>query len=474
MKTYIYLIILFVFDIYTIFSQAPSIEWQKCLGGPGGEIGYSIQQTNDDGYIIAGVSAGGINGGDVSGHHGASDVWVIKLDFQGNIEWQKCLGGSDNDEARSVKQTADGGYIIGGSTYSNDGDVSIISSSDDFWVVKLDSVGSIQWEKRIDSGSGSTDYGYSIIQSSDEGYVIVGASFSQNADVLVAKLDFNGAIQWTRTLGGSNIEIGSDLVQTEDGGYLIACYGNLSSSGIIGSYGSLDGWLVKLDSLGNFIWQKCYGGSGGDSFYSIDKTIDGSFILSGNSKSNDGIVTGNQGDSDYWAVKIDSAGNVLWSNCFGSNYEERSWSVKHTIDNGFILIGQKNTSNPDTTSNYSDYYDYWVVKVDNNGVIQWEKSFGSSKKDIGRDIFQTSDGGYILTGSTLGVDVDVIGNDGGQDIWVVKLLPESSNIEEIKSFYKKLVKVFDIMGIETNEKPNEVLFYQYSDGSVVKKMVIEK
>ena len=232
-------------------AQAPAIEWQKCLGGTSEDIAYSIQQTSDGGFIVAGETLS--NDGDVSGNHGGRDAWVVKLNSSGDIIWKKCLGGTDHDFAYSIQQTSDGGFIVAGLTGSNDGDVSGNHGGSDAWVVKLNSSGNILWQKCLGGTDG--DYANSIQQTSDGGFIVAGETESNDGDVS-------------------------------------------------GNHGGFDSWVVKLNSSGNIEWQKCLGGTGWDWENSIQQTSDGGFIVAGYTNSNDGDVSGNHGSKDYWVVKL--------------------------------------------------------------------------------------------------------------------------------------------------------------------------
>jgi len=199
---------------------------QKCLGGSLSDQGYEVLSSLDGSYLVAGYTRS--KDGDVSGNHGSSDVWVVKMDPSGTIQWQKCFGGSNPDYAYSATQTADGGYLTGGLTFSNDGEVSGKHGDADLWVVKLDSSGTLQWQKCL--GGSDNDLAESIIQTTDGGYLIGGMSASNDDDVSgnhgsndywVAKLDLSGSIQWQKSLGGSSGDWAESVIQTVDGGYLV-------------------------------------------------------------------------------------------------------------------------------------------------------------------------------------------------------------------------------------------------------------
>jgi hypothetical protein len=425
--------ILFIFTILqiTVYAQ-PSIQWQKCLGGTSNDYVGSIQQTADGGYIIVGITNS--NDGDVSGNHGGySDVWVVKLNGTGNLQWQKCLGGTNYDKGFSIQQTSDGGYIMAGSTDSNDGDVSgNHGGGDDVWVAKLDGVGTLQWQKCL--GGTSYEVAKSIQQTTDGGYILTGYTNSNDGDVSgnhgymdvwVVKLDGVGTLQWQKCLGGTVNDDGFSIQQTMDGGYILTGGSSSNDGDLIGNHGLGDFWVVKLDGTGILQWQKCLGGTDFDNGYCIKQTIDGGYILTGLTRSIDGDVSGNHGSDDTWVVKLDGFGNLQWQKCLGGTNYEYAYSIQQTIDGGFILLGTS-TSNDGDVSGWYGQEDFWVLKLDGAGNLQWQKCLGGAGIDGGFSIQQTSDNGYILTGRTSSNDGDVSGNHGGSgalptDVWVVKL-----------------------------------------------------
>jgi len=290
----------------------PSIEWQKCFGGSSEDFTSLIKQTNDGGYIIVGGSES--NDGDVTGHHGDSDYWIVKLTSGGAIDWQKCFGGSGSDWASSIQQTSDGGYIVAGYSSSNNSDVTGNLGGSDSWIVKLTSTGSIQWQKSL--GGSSDDSAESIQQTSDGDYIVAGGSESNDGDVTghhsssdtmdywIVKLTSGGAINWQKSLGGSGYDLANLIQQTSEGGYIVAGQSDSKDGDVTGNHGGHDYWIVKLASTGSIEWQKCFGGSGWDQYTSIQQTSDGSYIVAGYSSSNGGDVTGNHGGYDYWVVKL--------------------------------------------------------------------------------------------------------------------------------------------------------------------------
>ncbi|MEX2484172.1 MAG: T9SS type A sorting domain-containing protein [Brumimicrobium sp.] len=410
------------------FGQEPIIEWQKSLGGSGWDKASSIEITTDGEYIVAGGSDS--NDGNVTGINGANDFWVVKLDTIGNITWQKSLGGSGSESAYSIQQTTDGGYIVAGSSQSNDGDVTVNNGGQDYWVVKLDATGNIIWQKSL-GGSGD-DNANSIQQTLDGGYIVAGWSLSNDGDVTVnnggrdywvVKLDSIGNIIWQKSFGGSWDERAESIQQTIDGGYIV---GGLAYSGdgdVSGGIGGGDYWVVRLDTAGNIIWEKSLGGSEYERAQSIQQTTDLGFILTGYSYSNDGDVTGHNGStnsSDYWVVKLDSIGNITWQKSLGGSGSESAYSIQQTTDGGYITVGHSTSNNGDVTLNNGGR-DYWIVKLDTVGSIIWQKSLGGSGVDMTSSIRQKTNGGFIVAGWSNSNDIDITSNKGYTDCWIVNL-----------------------------------------------------
>lgn len=449
---------------YSISAQPPEIEWQKSLGGSDSEIAYSIQQTAGGGYIVAGLSYS--NDGDVSGNHGLVDYWIVKLNNTGNIQWQKSLGGSNLDSAQSIQQTTDGGYIIAGISYSNDGDVTGNHGNVDYWIVKLNSQGNITWQKSL--GGSGIDRAWSIQQTADGGYIVAGYSNSNDGgvtgnhgyfDYWVVKLDSAGSIVWEKSLGGTLYDVAHSIFQTSDGGYVVAGESYSNDGDVTGNHGSGDYWVVKLDHTGDIQWQKSLGGSDRDVAHSIRQTADGGYIVAGGSESNDGGVTGNQGDRDYWIVKLNNAGDIQWQKSLGGSGSDTAKSIQQTADGGYIVAGYSESNDGDVSGNHGGR-DYWIVKLNDTGDIQWQKSLGGSGDDWATSIQETIDGGYIIAGESYSNDGDVTGNHGYSDYWVVKLYPDNLGITE----YSPQIAVYPnpvttVLNISANEPVRSVTVF---------------
>ncbi len=396
------------------YAQAPSIEWQKTYGGTKTDVATAIKQTMDGGYIVAGYSNS--TNKNVTGNHGGFDYWVVKLNSSNTIQWKISLGGAKTDYASSIQQTMDGGYIVAGYSNSKNGNVTGSHGGNDYWIVKLNNSGAIQWQKTY-GGTGS-DEATAIKQTTDGGYIVAGVSNSTNGDVTgnhggidkrdcwIIKLNNLGVIQWQKTLGGTYYDGATDIQQTTDGGYIVAGNTNSSDGDVTGFHGSTDGWVVKLSASGAIQWQKSLGGTLGDYANSIEQTTDGGYIIGGSANSTDGNVIRNNSLPlgwiiDYWIVKLDNSGAIQWQKTLGGSGYDAATSIQQTADGGYIVGGMSNSLNGDVIGHHGQFFhDYWIVKLNNSGAIQWQKCLGGSAgDDAAYSIQQTVDGGYVVAGS---------------------------------------------------------------------------
>jgi hypothetical protein len=427
------------------------IEWQKTIGGNDDEMHNSIEQTADGGYILGGQSRSNISGDKTENSNGLYDFWIVKTDVSGNIQWQNTIGGSDNDYLFSLHQTSDGGYILGGSSKSNiSGDKTENSEGDyDYWIVKTDSTGSIQWQNTI--GGSDYDYLFSIQQTADGGYILGGYSDSnisgdktENSngmyDYWIVKTDAAGSIQWQNTIGGSWNDYLSSLQQTADGGYILGGYSvsNISGDKTEDRIGFTDYWIVKTDSSGNIQWENTIGGTDEDFLYTIQQTFDGGYVMGGYSQSEiSADKTENScGMADYWIVKTDASGSIQWQNTIGGTNIEVGYDIQQT-DNGDFIVGGYSRSDitGDKRENCKGQIDFWIIKTDPSGSILWQNTIGGSGHDHIYSIRQTNDGGYILGGySNSDISDDKTENSNGvYDYWIIKIT-DHYNLISGKSF----------------------------------------
>ena len=377
-------IIVLLLVLSGVVCAAPDETWSKTFGGTSRDWAFSVQQTSDGGYILAGETW--------SYGAGYSDFWLVKTDSDGKKEWDKTFGGTDRDKAESVQQTRDGGYIIAGETSSYG------AGSEDFWLVKTDSSGNKEWDKTF--GGTNDDVAYSVQQTSDDGYIIAGETSSYGAgysDFWLLKTDSSGNKEWDKTFGGAKWDGAQSVQQTRDGGYIL--------TGCAQSYGAglCDFWLVKTDSSGNKEWDKTFGGTRQDSAKSVQQTDDGGYIFAGFTQSYDA----GHYNEDFWLVKTDSNGNKAWDKTFRGSNDDRAESVQQTSDGGYILAGF-------TQSYGAGNKDFWLLKTDSDGNKEWDKTFGGGQRDWAFSVQQTDDGGYILAGVTGSYGA------GSSDFWLVK------------------------------------------------------
>jgi len=414
------LITILSFIVFAVYSQ-PTIQWKKTFGGTGNDFNRCITQTSDGGFITVGGTLS--TDGDVTGNHGSFDYWVVKTDAAGTIQWQKALGGTGYDFAHSVKQTFDGGYIIVGWSDSNDGDVTGNHGVNDIWMVKLNVAGNIQWQKSL--GGSDSDFAYSVYQNSDSTYVVSGRTFSSNGDVTsnngghdywILKISQTGSIIWQKTYGGSNNDYAYSVTQTlYDGGYVVVGHTTSSNGDVVGSHGGDDVWVLKLDGAGNIQWKKALGGTGNDYAKQIYQTGDLGFIIIGDTESNDGDVSGNHGLTDCWIIKLDASGTIQWQKVLGSPRNDIGLSIQQAPDNGYIVAAWS-----DSIVGYHGGADYWLMKLDPSGNTTWEAPFGGSVSDYAYSIDITADGGFVVSGNSNSNNGDVSGNHGLHDFWIIK------------------------------------------------------
>lgn len=381
-------------DIWVVKTDTVGIlQWQKCLGGSGFDRARRIKQTLDGGYIIAGTTDTP-NDGDVSGYHdslGYSDAWIVKLDASGTIQWQHCYGGADVDNSWDIVQNSDGSYCFVGTTGSVDGDVSGLHGgvSSDVWLVKISNTGSLLWQKCLGGTRG--ERGTSVIQTTDGGYILTGSTYSVDGDVSgwhvdtiagnwwddvwVVKTDAFGNIQWQGCYGGSWQDGGNQIIQTADGGYLVAGATNSDDGDVVGFHSNFyryyDGWAFKLNATGTLQWQRCYGGTDTEGFYSAEQTADGGYILAGLVKSIDGDVVGNHYE-DLWAVKTDTVSNIVWQRCLGGTGSEYFGVIRVTNDKGYIGAARTYSNDGDVSGNHittQPSSDCWLVKLGTDTTV---------------------------------------------------------------------------------------------------------
>lgn len=392
----------------------PEIYWQKCLNGPITDSSYIIQQTSDGGYLLIGKP-------DLPGENDASSeknpgYWIVKQSPGGEIIWQKSYRRSGCQSFDILSQTESCGYAFGGIFAPGGRNETLNQSLNTSWIIKLTREGLISWEKSLDTPNHEEIH--SIQQTRDGGYIVAGSArfpdemnspSRSDHDILIAKLTSAGDLIWKKTFGGTKDDVGYSIRQTIDGGYILAGATASHDGDVSGNHGNLDYWIVKLTPGVEISWQKSFGGSQNDVPYFIQQLADSGYIIAGTSASDDGDVTGNHGNFDYWIVKLSPGGDLAWQRSFGGKEFDEAKSIRQTRDGGYIVAGGSASHDGDVTGNHGDS-DYWIVKLGPDGGMRWEKSLGGSRYDSGESILQTNDGGYIIAGIIQSEDIDITGN----------------------------------------------------------------
>lgn len=356
--------------------------WSVCYGGYYNESGYASTQTGDGDFLLVGST--------FSYGSGDYDVYLVKTDSTGIEIWSRTFGGTGIEYGYDITATADGGYVLVGSTtsYGNGGR--------DIYLLKVNDLGEEVWSQTF--GGTEDDIGVSVRLASDSGFILCGStsSYGEGTDIYVIKTDSNGDSLWTATYGGSAGESGAAVRTAVDSGYIVI--------GSTGSYG--DGYssvyLVRIGELGDTLWTSAYGGSRADFGHSVETTNDKGFILAG--------TTAPDGKNFYdaYLVKVDSLGLLEWEETYGGEYEDRAYSVKATADGGYIMAGTYEGSG-------DRKLDVFMVKTDPIGGVEWSDSYGGAESDYGRMVLLDDNQDYIVAGYTFSE------SSGGSDVYLLKV-----------------------------------------------------
>lgn len=433
--------------IVSAFAQTPpEIEWQRCLGGSGLDQGSATLQIAEGDLLV--MMTTNSSNGDVTGNYGGNDIWLGRLNNLGDVLWQRTYGGTGHDGARAIQETNEGGYILAGNTYSNDIDVIGSHGGGDIWVVLVDALGEVIWQRAL--GGMGFDHAQDVAALPDGGYLIVGETYSTDGDVTfqhgngdawVIKLNSNGEVEWQKTLGGSDNDGARAVAVALDGGSIVSGFTFSNDGDVSGNNGMADLWVVKLDAEGNMEWETTLGGSGIDGANDICQSTEGLITATGFTESNDGDVTGFLGGgSDTWVVQLDANGTLLWQKCIGGNGQDIAQSLILTEDGGCTVLCSTDSDGGDVTGHHGES-DIWIARLVATGELAWQRALGGTGSDGPTNLERAEDGGYLVTGFTSSNNGDAIGNHGGMfDAWVVKLsadltaIPELYQVERLSIF----------------------------------------
>ncbi len=448
-------------------AQAPAIEWDKTFGGSARDELSCMTIAHDGGFVFAGLSESGISGEKTQASRGSLDIWLVRTAADGTLISERTIGGSQSDFPSSITRTPDGGYIIlanSSSGISGDKDDTAkgragrgAAPEADLWVIKLNgTLDTIQWQKTI--GGNTTDRPANIITTSDGGYIVGAYSRSEIYgdktinryratsaiyDYWILKLSSTGNIEWQKVMGGDADDYMTRIRPTADGGFIAAGYYGGNTVGVAGGFdindtsrGGNDYWVVKCDATGAIQWEQLYGGNRADVLSDIIVTSDGGYLLAGGSESE---ISGDKTEDlmsnntkDYWIIKIDSLGVIEWDKVYGGTGIDEAPQAYETPDGGFIIAGESNSlANAQFTNKLTDRPDrhIWMLKLDNSGDKIWEKSIGTDKVVKFGGFLATADGGYMVGGYTdAGINGDKTDvSRGDRDFWVVKLAKDCTS-----------------------------------------------
>ncbi len=521
---------------YSSAQPIPSKQWQKCYGGSQRDFNFTgfsfgtgwalhgtwgtqkrIINTSDGGFLfVAGTFS---NDGDVIGYHKNEDLWVVKTNSIGIIEWQRCLGSTGTESPASVIQTSDHGYAVIGNILDynfpnppiNDGDVSGFFGTNNGWLVKLDSTGNLLWQRCFGGGRNIINNlnfreaeMFSIVESNDSGLVVAGLGSSTSegfpashgrSEAYIVKFDNTGNLLWQRYYGGSGGDGATLIMKIKNNGFVFVGGTQSDNNGDVSGHHeyidsshspdnspTTDIWMVQLDSNGVLVRQKCIGGTGNDDAGGMSATTDGGYILTANTDFNDWDFEAT-GKKPQWIIKLDSAFTVQWKRSIGGSHgREEISSIIQTLDGGYaflaatvtldgdvkgIHLSKKVRDLTDTTVYVNETTDIWLVKLLQTGEIEWQKCLGGYDDDFPSEIIQTSDSSFVVLGTTYSNDGDVSGNHGQNDVWVVKLgSGPNSVVSEYGSNYSEDVSKFNIYPNPADDVVSLELYYTQTARSV--------
>ena len=362
------------FDFWVLkYDANNTLIWNKTFGGSNDDRGADIIETSDGGFALLGYSRSSDK--DLTVNAGSQDFWFIKLSLNGDITWQKTFGFSGADYGTTLIQTNDNGYLITG-------------------VLDVTSSG----------GQGNSK-----------------SSKAQHAggDIWAIKLDITGKLEWSKYYGGSFTDTPLGIAKTTDNGFIIAGSSDSDDVDIKNNKGSYDFWLIKISANGTLVWEKSFGGSEIDEARAISATNDGNFIIVGDTRSSDKDILINNGAADIWVIKISPEGNLIWQKTIGATGFDVARSISKTQDNGFVISGSSRSSDGVFTNQGQN--DALILKINSDGVLEWQKTVGGTEIDFLYDAVELDNKTIIAVGESSSANGDIITNKGFSDALIINI-----------------------------------------------------
>ena len=434
---------IFFFLLLTLLLTTPlkaqELLWENTIGGNGQDWMNHAFQNKSGNYIFSGYSMSDISGDKTEVSRGDSDFWIVETDTQGNILWQKTVGGTSLDHIVKTVQLEDQTYLLAGDTWSGPGGEKTgpAYGIHDLWLVKLDKDQNIEWQQTF--GGEEQDFLSDVIATKDGGYLVIAHSTSPvsgnkttapfgESDLWMLKLNARGEIEWQKSFGGNGVEAYARILETQQG-YIIA---SGSASGVSGnktepSRGLGDYWVFEIDTNGEILWQKTIGGDNGDSFEDFAATPDGGYIMGGDSASR---ATGekevpNQTFNDLWLLKIDAQGSIIWQKTYAGGPSGTNWlsEVLPSSTGGYLIaaMAYPGVGHDKTEPGYEER-DFWLLKISEQGEVCWDKTLGGNSLDQPMSGFEDHEGNFVVGGwSDSDASGDKSENAMDRDFWVTKI-----------------------------------------------------